>query len=237
VSPRLTMFRRSLVAAALATMCCSSTAHARRGLMLITTGNTVKHVGDVLPDMKESVREGTGQAEDLKVGYLHDRFGLFWVDIWTWNGQYVLYNSSDDVWELDDEQAASVMGVTGSQLKKPFFYTVPPGLVAICILGSVWGYTASRQRKRHKAERAELEEAASDPRFQRALAIIAESSKQAAEGVAPGGGEGDAAKLAAGHQAAYDRAVQTLVEQGIPREDADRKLWMLLSASQPALTA
>jgi hypothetical protein len=232
VSSRLHPFRRQILAAVLLTLCVDSTAHARRGLLLITTGDTVKHIGEVTSDMQASVREATGQLDDLKVGYLHDRFGVFWVDVWTWGGHYVLYNDSDDVWELEDEQAANLMGMSTSQLSKPIFYTIPPGLAALGILSAVWGYTASRQQKRERARRAELEEAARDPRYQRALTSLNEFNKQREQVAASGEAELDAEKLAASNQAAYDRAVHTLVEQGIPREEADSKLWMLLNAAQ-----
>jgi hypothetical protein len=225
------MHRFALVVAGLLTVCCSQTAHARRGFFLITTGNTVKHLGDVTPERQAEMREATEQMDKVRVGYLHDRFGVFWVDVWTWGGEYVLYNDSDTVWEIDEADAAALMGAPSGQLRKPFFYTVPPGLVVLGVLGLVWGVKSSREAKHAKALRQELEQAANDPRYQRALATLTDYYRRRDEAVASGEQPTDPAIAAAADQAVFDKAAQSIAEQGIPREDAERRLWMLVSAA------
>jgi hypothetical protein len=223
--------RFALVLAGLIMVCCPQTAHARRGFFLITTGNTVKHLGDVTAERQAEIREATEQMDDVRVGYLHDRFGVFWVDVWTWGGEYVLYNDSDTVWEIDEADAASLLGAPSGRVGKPFFYTVPPGVVVLGVLGLVWGVKSSRDAKRAKAERQELEQAANDPRYQRALATLTDYYRRRDEAGASGEQPTDPAISAAADQAAFDKAAQSITEQGIPREDAERRLWMLVSAA------
>ena len=217
-----------------------STAHARRGFFFITTGETVKHVGEVASNMKAGASEATGQAGELEVGYLHSRFGVFWVDVWTWGGKYVLFDDNDQVWELDQEMAAELMGVEPKQVGKPIFYTIPPGMVIVGLLGAGWAYNTRRQSKLTRLQGAELEEAANDPRYQRALGFLHEYHRQRiATAAAATDGDPAAGAAAAGHdpaadQAAFDRAVQMVAEQGVPRDEAEHRLWMLWATKQTA---
>ena len=107
-----------------------SEAHARkRGFFLITTGETVKHMGDVQAEAKPLVQMATN-GQDPQVGYLHDRFGILFLDLWTWGGQYCLYKDNE-VWALDKEQAAGLMGKSPDDIGTPFWYRVPPLLLIV----------------------------------------------------------------------------------------------------------
>ena len=60
----------ALACAGLIVLLSSSTAHARRGFFLITTGDAIKHVGDVLPEMRAQVRDGGGRITPARAAYL-----------------------------------------------------------------------------------------------------------------------------------------------------------------------
>jgi hypothetical protein len=221
------------IIAGLLVLTSASTAHARRGIMLITTGDAIKNVGEVADSMKAQVAEGTGQAGNLRVGLLHSRFGIFWVDIWTWGGMYVLYDDNDQVWEITREDAAELMGVEPNQVGKPIFYTIPPGLVVLGLVGAGWMYNSRRQSKQTRLQRAELDAAAADPRYQRALGFLDEYYRQR-DAAPPVGADGPPPDQASADQAAFDRAVQMVAEQGIARDEAERRLWMLWATRQTA---
>jgi hypothetical protein len=222
------------IVAGLMVMASASTAHARRGgILLITTGETVKDIGEVSQSMKARVAEGTGQAGELRVGLLHNRFGLFWVDIWTWGPKYVLYDDNDQVWELTKEEAATLMGVEPDAVGKPIFFTIPPGLVVIGLLGAGWAYSSRRHSKQTRLQQEELEAAAADPRYQRALGFLDEYHRQR-ESAPPTGADEAPQDNSAADQAAFDRAVQMVSEQGVPRDEAERRLWMLWATRQTA---
>jgi hypothetical protein len=139
---------------------------AEAGIVLITRGDSVKHLGDVVPERRAEVRAATGK-DDVKVGYVYRYFGVFWVDFWTWDGKYALYKDRT-FWKLEPEEAAALMGTTVDKLGKPFFYRVPPGLIVLALVGLLiaWGWIASmRDDRRRKTLLAH-------DRYVRALEIV-----------------------------------------------------------------
>ena len=230
------MSRRSLSQAALLplmaltiTSLLPSTAEARRGLVLITTGNTIKHVADVADDMKPVVRSVTGTSVDYHVGYLHERIGVFWIDLWTWGGEYVLYDDSEqDLWSLDAEQTAAIMGATPDELSKPIFYTFPPGLLALGAIGIVCAGMQSRVGKSEALANKEVERLLSDSRYERSFEVILKHHHQKQLAAASGTGGEESFEE---DSAVFDRAVRQLVEQGIAYNDAYCNLNLLLDAA------
>jgi hypothetical protein len=111
-----------------------------KGFVLITHGDGVKHLADVSAEMKDSVRKATGQ-DGTKVGYCHSYFGVFWIDLWTWNGHHCLYKDRT-VWKLEPSEAADLLKVDQKKLSKPFTYMFPPGLVIIVLL--ILGFVAMK---------------------------------------------------------------------------------------------
>lgn len=203
------------------------------GVILITSGNTIKHVADVGEEMKSVIREVTGTSVDYKVGYLHERIGVFWIDLWTWGGEYVLYDESEqDLWSLDDEETAAIMGVEPADLPKPLFYSFPPGLVALGAIGAVCLGMQSRTGKATLLENEAVEALLSDERYEKALTELLEhhsqkqlaASEEAASGVASQQAFED-------DRVVFDRAVSKLVEQGIPYNDAYCNLNQLLETA------
>jgi FtsZ-interacting cell division protein ZipA len=106
--------------------------------------------------------------------------------------------------------------------------------VAAIVLGGCWAVAAGRKQKLAAAQRDELQQTADDPRYQRALASLREHYRQRDEQATQADSEADPARQAQADQAAFDRAVQTLADQGVARENAEGRLWLLLSAEQAA---
>ena len=127
---RQTMIVSAALVAVL-TLSLTSTAHAKRGgPMLITYGDNVTHLGDVAPEHQEEIFATAGPS--AKVGLWHNEFGLFWMNIWTWSPEYVVYDDNNNVYELEDKaHAADLMGVEESAITTPWTYTFPPGLLII----------------------------------------------------------------------------------------------------------
>lgn len=114
----------------------STEAHAGKGIVLITHGESVLHYADLEGDAKAFAAESTGH--EVKVGYLYSHFGVFWLDLWTWGGEYCLYNG-DNVWTLTPEEAAGLLGVQVDGLGKPLLYRVPLGILILLGLGLGYG--------------------------------------------------------------------------------------------------
>ncbi len=122
-----------LPALALATVTLSAPQEAEaKGIMIITHGEAVLHYADLDADIREGLKTETGH--ELKVGYLYSNFGLFWLDLWTWGGEYCLYEG-DDVLRVTPEQAAEVLKTTPDKLGKPLLFTFPLGLLILFGLG------------------------------------------------------------------------------------------------------
>ncbi len=231
------MSRRSLANTALLpllalgiTSLLSSPAEARRGgLLLITTGNTIKHVAEVSDQMKPVVRSVTGTSTNYHVGYLHERFGVYWIDLWTWDGEYVLYDDSEeDLWSLDEEETAAIMGTTPEELSKPIFYTFPPGLLALGAIGAVCLGMQSFAGKSKAAANKEVERLLEDPRYERSLEMVLKHHHQKQTATA----EESADQVSFDDDdVVFDRAVGQLVEQGIPYNEAYCNLNMLLETA------
>ncbi len=208
-------------------------AEARRGIVLITTGDTIKHVSDVTAEMKPVIREVTGSSVDYKVGYLHERIGVFWIDLWTWGGEYVLYDESEqDLWELDNEETAAIMGTTPEKLSAPLFYSFPPGLLALGVIGAVCVGLNTFASKTDPQEDEQVETLLDDSRYEAALGAIVDhhNQRQMAASVEVASGVASQ-EIFEDDSVVFDWAVQQLVEQGIDYNDAYCNLNLLRDAA------
>jgi hypothetical protein len=125
-------------------------AQARRGFKLFTMGETVSEVGTVSDDVTRAITADTGPRLN-KIGFKYDYFGLFWLDLWNWGGEYVAYNSlnEDTVYKVSKTQAADMMGIDEGKLGKPLNYRFPyllMILIGLALLKFVPRYLAKRKQ-------------------------------------------------------------------------------------------
>ncbi len=120
-----------LPALALATVTLSAQ-EAEAKIMLITHGEAVMHYADLSAEVREGLHAELGRS--VQLGYLYSNFGVFWLDLWTWDGGYCLYEG-DDVWKLSPEQTAELLSTTPDKLGTPLLYTFPLGLLILFGLG------------------------------------------------------------------------------------------------------
>ncbi len=229
------MFHRSLFTLpfffALAVVALSpSEAHARgRGLVVITWGEDIKHVEDIPPEIKPILQEKL--SGNWAVGYKYRSFGVFWLDLWTWDGRLCLYQG-DRYSPLEPRQAALLLNKSERELSKPFFYMFPPGLLIVLALAAI----AIPIKFLGKSDEQELNERlaqiATDSRYKEALEIVADETGNAGASEAPegdGSRAGDPESQAVHFQSAFEKGVEHLVEQGIERSEADENLRLLLA--------
>lgn len=126
-------------------------------IMLITTGDTITHLGDlgkVPPGAKGLPLGGT-----IGVGYKWSYGGLFWIDFWTWGGEYCLH-VGDKYEPISPEQAAQLLG-RDSPPGRPFLYKFPLGLIILAVValfGIIGTVTKSRQERREEQDDDELDQ-------------------------------------------------------------------------------
>lgn len=108
------------------------TAEARRGagFVVINTGDAIIHIKDLPKDksldtslIEDRPTFGRSHVFD-KLGYRHERFGVFWFDLWRWDGEFVLYDG-DTYISISDEMADELGGSV------PWRYHVPDGLLIL----------------------------------------------------------------------------------------------------------
>ncbi|MFO0848496.1 MAG: hypothetical protein U0871_08065 [Gemmataceae bacterium] len=189
-----------------------SAGDATAGLVLITRGDRVVHLGDVSPQMRAEYKVS-------RVGYKYSYVGVFWVDLWTFEGTYCVYDA-DRYGPIEPAAAAFLLGRSDDVPARPFFYLCPLGWLILGPVAGVWAAVAVRDRRRERA----FARLSQDPEYQTALRVLdAEYAKQPAEGAS-------AATPEARYRTALDAAVHHLVAAGVGRDEAERNLTAMVRA-------
>jgi hypothetical protein len=186
------------------------------GLLVYNHGEDIVEIGNVVEEEKSAVQEATGK--DVAVGYIHNAFGLFWLNIWTWDGRFCLY-TGDQYWEIEPEQAAMLLNVPVDSLQKPLFYRFPPGLIVLLAIAAFYITSKSLQAVKGKKVQALFE----DTRYQRALEMFGERTKER-----PEVSETDVER-GTRTEKALEEAVVYLRGEGIPDEEARQNLTTLIN--------
>jgi hypothetical protein len=200
--------------------------------VLITSGDSFIYVGEVTDELKAVVRKET--KVDAAVGYKYSHFGIFWLALWTWGGEYCLYKDNQ-YWKLTPAQAAVFLKKPESELSVPFWYRFPPGLlivIGIVVLSSVAAVIRKRPEKK-------LKKLLGDVRYQKALEIYSgqleketAAAQEKATAAAEQGGQpnAEAPEDPGRFERAYEAAIQHLTGEGVPRQEAEQNFTLVLNA-------
>jgi hypothetical protein len=205
------------------------------GIILITSGDTVNHVGAIHNTQIHAALRAGGWTNPA-VGFKYDYFGIFWLDLWTWGGDYCVFEGKKYS-PITASQAAELMGVPESELGKPFLYRFPLGLLILVGIAAVsvplaWVRGAESRRIRRLF---------ADSRYHQALRIMADHSTKQQEAleqwqaaVAQANERGEPAPPEPAppqpDDGGFEEAVLHLVREGIPREEAEKNLHTILLA-------
>ena len=98
--------------------------------------STIKVVGELPEGAREEIVKELKQ--DVSVGYMYDRFHIYYADLWTWNGRYVLFKD-DNYWDGTPAQWNGMLGgAPEEKFGKPWSYTFPLGLTLLVVGISAW---------------------------------------------------------------------------------------------------
>jgi hypothetical protein len=206
-----------------------------KGFFLITHGDTVSHVASLPENVKAELRKVPGMGSNPSVGYYYSYFGIFWLDFWTWGGKHCLYEGKT-VWkDVPVPVIASMLNKSEDQLSRPWNYTFPPGLLILVGIVGI-GVLAGFLRKSPEAKVKILLE---DPRYQKALEILNEEAKrEEAAAAARAKAQSESEALVAGMVPAeappgvdkpYAAALNHLINEGIPAQEAKQNLNLILA--------
>ncbi len=220
-----------------------ATAQARR-LPLFTHGDEVEHLGDLPPELAQQLQDTLQLPSAPAVGYKYSHFGVFWLPIWTWGGEYCLYvkkSSNEFLYEpLKREQAAGLLRVEPDSLSPPGAYRFPKGLfllLGLVVLGI--GYAQYQKRKVVQVVQR-VEALLSDPQYEQAVKLfgtrfeerLQEKLKQhAPETEAPEAVLTEETRERLTEEAALEakhEAIDYLTQRGVPPQEARKNLEQII---------
>ncbi len=198
-------------------------------ILLITRGDTISDLGRI------AGVHGNDLPAGARVGYKYSYIGVFWLDLWRYDGTFCIHDGNDRFDPISKTEGAQLLGTQESDLSEPFWYHFPPGLViigAIILIAVPAAYIG-------KAKQREMNSLMRDPRYQQALVLFVEKSQppvpEDGEGkTPPAPEEGDAKPPAEGEynpdlrSAGWTAAIEHLVSAGIEREQAEQNFQKLL---------
>ncbi len=167
------------------------------------------------PVRKEAKDPG---GKPTKLGYRYWYFHIFWASVWTWDGEFVAYQHE---WVnpirlgTDPKAAAEKAGLDPDAVYPPFFYRFPLGWWIAGVLFLLWSWKKLVEKGEPEQPQApsalELQLLA-DERYQKALAAM-NIKEQPLDQLS---------------MSEIQRGLDLLIEQGIPREEAEQNLGLLL---------
>jgi hypothetical protein len=100
--------------------------------ILITWGEVISHVGEIDRERKQEAQIATNTTSP-QVGYHYHHIGVFWLSVWTWGGEYCIYNDSDKThyWSLTPVEAGYFLNNDAVEASPPWWYRIPIGLVLV----------------------------------------------------------------------------------------------------------
>jgi hypothetical protein len=164
-----------------------------------------------------------------RVGYRYHHFGVFWINFWTWDGEYCVHDEVRS-WTRTRAEAAQMLGVPANELTPPFWYRFPfglmlvAGIVAVVIAAWVLG---PKPPPPHPL--------LSDPRYAEALGIVSTRFNEEIERHVENPDLQDMTHeqrehwVATVHRSAAEAGIQHLVSAGVERNEAEKNLQELLT--------
>jgi hypothetical protein len=183
--------------------------------IIITSGETIVHLQDLPAAAKQEVRKEL-QCEPA-VGFVYSHFGVFWCDLWTWNGRYVLYKDQK-YWEIKPEGFQALLGKSEEELGKPFLYRFPLGLL---ILAGLVGVGILCQIF-IKSDEERVKKMLQDHRYQHAVELLTPPANEPPPPVE------QPPDTPSPQEKRYEAAVEYLVTEGIDRRKAEAHLLLIM---------
>jgi hypothetical protein len=116
-----TFFFRSLVGCLIA-FAFVAHSEAKAGI-IITWGETISPIGVSRP-------QDNPTHQRVYVGFKYKYSGVFWLDLWTSDGTYCIYEGKK-YYPIPAAEAARLISIPESELTKPFLYQVPLGWLVL----------------------------------------------------------------------------------------------------------
>lgn len=146
-----------------------ASAHARGIPLFIQTGYASEEMGQIKPEHQQQL---VAAGENLKAGYVYQRVACFWINIWTWGGEYALFRdagSNIEYQPLSKEELADLIGEDPENIKPPLAYRVPFLFRIVGYAAVLGGVFLALGLALTFADKRKLKELRRDPTYQRAF--------------------------------------------------------------------
>jgi hypothetical protein len=191
-----------------------------KGIVLITRGDSIAHVGDLPAATAAQIRQEIGK--DLAVGFKYSYAGVFWLDFWTWGGEYCLFEDMNYD-PLTPDKAAELLGISTSQLGRPWQYNYPLGLIILIAIGVI--ALAAKLLIKTDAQRGKA--LLQDARYIKALEVFQQAASKS-DTAAEANSSEQIEAMTQSHDRAVAAAVDYLQSQGIDATTARNNLLLLM---------
>jgi hypothetical protein len=185
-------------------------------LCTIGFGEKISYLRELPADTRESGRAALNG--DVAIGLLYEHLYVFWFDLWTWNGRYVMYRGNR-YWPLTDDNLVELLGPEQFRsLGKPLAYRFPTGLSGIvaCTVLCI-AYRLLFPSEVDRARRLQK-----NPRYREAFKVYTERLAKSAD-------------RAKGELGAFSDAVEYLRSQGEPADEAEANIRLLVKVTPQPL--
>ncbi len=184
----------------------------------ITHGDKFSSYGDVSEEIRAEMR-AQGEEVLTEIGYKYSHFGLFWLELWTWDGEWCAFNEDTNTYlPLEKDDVADLLGESPHDLSKPFRYRFPLLLVIVFVL-AILGAIVSRVGKSNEDK---IKKLLADDRYQQAVAIMQDHQEEIEKQATESG------ELPPQDDGGFNKAIEYLTSQSIERAEAEQNLSLVL---------
>jgi len=134
--------------------------------IIFGNGEEMTEMGELPSEVSRDVENELGTR--VTVAFLYEHVHVYYLDVWTWNGRYVLH-SGNKYWEPgSDKWQKMIGGEPSDKYGKPILYRIPllTALLSVIVAGAVL------RKLFFKTDQEKLAALMNDKRYQRALETV-----------------------------------------------------------------
>lgn len=103
----------------------------RGGFIAVGAGETLDHLASFDVQTRERLQAEIGFTEPA-VGLKYEYFSLFFLKVWTWEGDVVIYEEGEDTYiDVTPDELREYTGRSSDDFSRPFLYRFPLGQLVL----------------------------------------------------------------------------------------------------------
>lgn len=119
----------------------------RGGFIVVGAGETLDHLASFDAETSQRLQAEVGFV-DPAVGLKYEYFSLFFLKVWTWEGDVVIYEKGEDLYiEVTPEELREYTGRSSDEFGRPFLYRFPLGQIVLFLALTMFLVTMVRRMR------------------------------------------------------------------------------------------